>query len=354
MAERRAINCVRAVALIFVLPTVASALLLLGTLALSSSVSAQDPGRLPKIGILSPGTLSAVPCQSGVLGFNVGCFVDGLRALGYVDERNVSLEYRFADGDYSRLPALAAELVALRPDVIFTFTVPGAEAAAKATTTIPIVVGPAGEETIGRLAGNLARPTSNVTGTTLFNTEWDQKCLQLLKEIAPRTSRVAVLVNPDNPGWRGYPGILGSAATPLGMTLIRVDARGIAALPQALAASTASRVDAIFMANDAALAGSGQVRKQMSEWALSRSLPLAATSTLVAHEGGLISLGTDIPQLAARDAYYVQRILNGAKPSDLPVERPATFKLSVNLKTARVLGLTIPQSLLVRADEVIQ
>jgi putative ABC transport system substrate-binding protein len=333
---------------------VASALLLFVTVSLTTPVLAQQPVRPPKVGILSPGTLSAAACESGTLGFNVGCFVDSLRALGYIDGRTVSLEYRFADGDYRRLPALAAELVALRPEVIFTFTVPGAEAAAKATTTIPIVVGPAGEETMSRLAGNLARPTTNVTGTTLFNTQWDQKCLQLLKEIAPRTSRVAIILDPDNPGWRGYPGILGVAATQLGMTLIRIDARGVADLPRALATITASRVDAIFMANDAALAGSNEVRKQLNEWALSQSLPVAATSTLVAHDGGLISLGADIPALAARDAYYVQRILSGAKPSDLPVERPTIFKLSVNLKTAKALGITIPQAILLRADEVIQ
>jgi len=280
--------------------------------------------------------------------------VDGLRALGYIDGRTVSLEYRFADGDYKQLPALAAELVALRPDIAFTFTIPGAEAAAKATTTIPIVVGPAGEEAMSRLAGNLARPTTNVTGTTLFNTPWAQKCLQLLKEIAPRTSRVAVLLDPDNPSWRGYPGILEPMATQLGVTLIRIDARGVADLPQALVAITASRADAIFMANDAALTGSSKVRKQVNEWALSRSLPVAAASTLVTHEGGLVSLGADVSELAARDAYYVQRILNGAKPSDLPVERPATFKLTVNLKTAKALGLSGPQSVLVRADEVVQ
>ncbi|HVS57241.1 MAG TPA: ABC transporter substrate-binding protein, partial [Casimicrobiaceae bacterium] len=256
--------------------------------------------------------------------------------------------------DYKRLPALAAELVSLRPDVIYTYTGAGAEAAAKATTTIPIVAGPAGEEPLIRLAGNLARPTGNVTGATLDSIEQDQKCLQLLKELAPRTSRVAILLDPDNPRWRGYPDVLSAAAAQLGVTLIRIDARGAVELPQAFTAIAASRVDAIFMVDDAALAGSGDVRKQVIEWALSRRLPIVSSSTRVAPEGGLVSMGTDISALARRAATYVDKILKGAKPADLPVERPSIFRLSVNLKTAKALGLTIPQSLLLRADEVIE
>ena len=148
-----------------------------------------------------------------------GCFVEGLRALGYRDGHNVGFEYRFAEGVAERLPALAAELVRLRPDVIFTFTTVGADAAAGATSTIPIVVGPAGERTFDRLAGNFARPVGNVTGLTLDSLEQDQKCLQLLKELAPRTSRVVVLLNPDNPNYRSHPGALQPAANHLGITL---------------------------------------------------------------------------------------------------------------------------------------
>ena len=145
--------------------------------------------------------------------------VEGLRALGYVEGRNVAFEYRFANTDYKRLPALAAELVALRPDVVYTLSTAGADAAAKATTTIPIVVGPVGDETMNRLAGNLARPVGNVTGQTLGGLEQNQKCLQLLKELAPRTSRVAVIHNPDNPISVRILGALGPAAAQLGVTL---------------------------------------------------------------------------------------------------------------------------------------
>ena len=330
----------------------ASGSLLVVSLAMIACAWAQQPVPLPKVGILSPGSSTTAVCGSDAAG--PICFVEGLRALGYVEGRNVSLEYRFANGDYKRLPALAAELVSLRPDVIYTHTSAGADAAASATTTIPIVVGPAGEGALTRLAVNLARPTGNVTGVTLNSSEQDQKCLQLLKDLTPRASRVAVLVNPDNSAYRDYLGVLSPAATKLGVTLVRIDARGIFDLPQAFTAIAESRADAVLMVDDAALAGSGEVRKQVIDWALGRRLPITSSHTRVASDGGLVSLGTDHPALGRRAAVYVDKILKGAKPSDLPVERPTAYKLSVNLKTAKALGITIPQSVLLRADEVIQ
>jgi putative ABC transport system substrate-binding protein len=333
--------------------TLAAALFSAVSLAITACAWAQQPARLAKIAILSSGGPAATVCGSDVQGSGVGCFVDGLRALGYVDGRNVSLEYRFADGEYERLPALASDLVSLQPAVIYTAG-PGAHAAASATTTIPIVVGTAGEETLTRLAGNLARPTGNVTGLTLVSVEQQLKCLQLLKELAPHTSRVVVLVNPDNPGYRDYPGILAPAAGQLGVTLIRIEARKVSELPQAFAAIEASGANAIYIVDDPLLAGTGEVRKQVIEWALSRRLPVTSSNSHVAPDGGLVSLGTDLPALGRRAAFYVDKILKGAKPADLPVERPSVFKLSVNVKTAKALGLTIPQSLLLRADEVIQ
>ena len=314
----------------------------------------QQPAQLPTVGILSPGAPTA--CDSGVLGYVAACMVDGLRALGDVGGRKVALETRYARGDLSRLPALAAELVALSPDVLYTYTTDGAEAAAKATATIPIVVGPAGEGAMTRLAGSLARPTGNVTGQTLEAgiDEQDKKCLQLLKEIAPRTSRVVLILNPDNPGFIRNQNRLDPAAAQLGLTLIRVEVRGAADLPEAFAAITAARADAIFMGDDAALAGSAEVRQQISARALVRRLPVASSSGRFAADGALLSLGTDIPAVARRAAFQVHRILGGAKPADLPVERPTVFKLTLNRKTAAALGLTIPQALLLRADEVIQ
>ena len=314
----------------------------------------QQPAPLPTVGILSPG--APVACESGVLGYVAACMVDGLRALGDVGGRKVAFEYRYAHGDFRRLPALAAELVALRPDVLYTFTAAGAEAAAKATATIAIVVGPAGEGVMTRLAGSLARPVGNVTGQTLQAgiDEQDKKCLQLLKELAPRTSRVALILNPDNAGFIRGQNALDPAAAQLGLTLVSFEARGAADLPLVFAAITAARADAIFIGDDAALAGSAEVRQHVSAWALARRLPVASSTGSFAADGALLSLGTDIPAIARRAAFYVHRILGGAKPGDLPVERPTIFKLSLNRKTAKALGLTIPQALLLRADEVIE
>ncbi|MBK7471124.1 MAG: ABC transporter substrate-binding protein [Betaproteobacteria bacterium] len=193
-----------------------------------------------------------------------------------------------------------------------------------------------------------------MTGFTVSSVEQEVKCLQFLKELAPRTARVVVLLNPDNPSHRNYPGILAPAAAQLGVTLTKVVARNAADLPQAFAAIMASGADAIYLVDDAALAGNGSVRRQVGEWALSRKLPLASSNARVAADGGLVSFGTDLNVLTRRAAAYVDKVLKGARPADLPVERPSKYNLSVNNKTARALGFAIPQSLLLRADEVIQ
>jgi len=323
------------------------------TPAASTQVWSQKPARLPTVGILSPGGATGA-CGPDQQGRTVCYFIEGLRALGYIEGRNVAIEYRFADGDMKRLPGLARELVALRPDVIYTHTGLSADAAAGATTTIPIVIGPVGEATLTRLAGNLARPSGNVTGTTLNTIGQDEKCLQLLKELAPRIARVAVVFNPDNFDFRNYPSVLGSAAAQSRITLIGIEARSDSDLQQVFAAIAASGADAILLTADNRLTASDEVRQPIIEWASIHRLPVASPSFRVAAGGGLLSLSTDLQAPARRAAYYVHRILGGAKPADLPVERPTTFKLSVNRKNAIALGLTIPQSLLLRADEVIQ
>jgi len=312
---------------------IAAALFSFLSLAVSQYVRAHQPAKLPKVAILAPLKPTTETCSANFQGPSLPCFMDALRELGYVDGKNVSFEFRFAGEDEKKLPA---------------------DAAARATTTIPIIVGPGGEETLTRLAGNLAHPTGNVTGFTLTSVEQELKCLQLLKEFAPRTSRVAILLNPDSLSQRDYPGVLAPAAGQLGVTLIRIEARNVSGLPRAFAAIAASGANAIFLVDDPALAGTREGRKQVIEQGLSRRLPVASSNSSVASEGGLVSLGTDRPALARRAAFYVDKILKGAKPADLPVERPSTFKLSVNVKTAKALGLTIPQTLLLRADEVIQ
>src|SRR4029453_13143412 len=194
--------------------------------------------------------------------------------LGYVDGGNVRFEYRFADEDYKRLPALAKQLVALRPDVIYTHTGFSANAAATATTTIPIVVGPAGEASLTRLAGNLARPTTNVTGTALNTIGQDEKCLQLLKELAPRIPRVAVLLNPNNFDYRGYPGVLGTAAAHSGITLSAVEVGNVSDLQQAFAIMEAKGAEAILLTADPLLTASDHIRPRVNDWAPGPRPPL--------------------------------------------------------------------------------
>jgi len=314
--------------------------------------NAQPATRLPVVGILSPNR-AVGGCGPDERERTLCYFRDGMRALGHVEGRTVAYASRFAGDDYRRLPALAKELVALRPDVIYTHTGLSADAAATATATIPIVIGPAGEASIARLAGDLARPIRNVTGIAFNTIGQDVKCLQLLKEIAPRIARVGVLVNPDNADFSGYPGVLEAAAASLGMTLIGTAVRNLAQLRPALATLEARRPDAILLTADAALTASDEVRPRIIAWATSRRLPLASPSYRVAPAGGLFSLSTDIEAITRRAAYYVHRILNGARPADLPVELPTTFRLVVNRDAANGLGLTLPQSVLVRADEVI-
>jgi ABC-type uncharacterized transport system, periplasmic component len=330
---------------------IAAALFSALDVAVTQYAWAQHSPKLPRIAILWPLAPTTQTCGANYQGSSLPCFMDAMRERGYVDGKNASFEFRFADNDYNKLPALAIELVSLRPDVIYTAG-PGANAAAKATSTIPIIVAPGGEEMLARLAGNLAHPTRNVTGFTLTSVEQRLKCLQLLKELAPGTSRVAFLVNPDDPGYRDYP--VADAAGQLSVTVTRIEARNISDLPQAFAAVVASGADAIYLPDDPTLASTGEARKQIIERALSLRLPLASANSSVAPEGGLVSLGTDRPALARRAAIYVDKILKGAKPADLPVERPSTYKLSLNVKTAKALGLKVPPSLLARADEVIE
>jgi len=303
--------------------------------------------------MLAPLAPTAKACAANPEGPSLPCFLDAMRELGYVDGKNVSFEFRFAAEDYGKLPALATELVGLKPDVIYT-TGPGAAAVASATTTIPIVVGSVGEEMLMRFAGDFAHPIGNMTGFTLVSGEQERKCLQFLKELAPPIARVVLLLNPDSPGSGDYPARLAPAAAQLGMTLLRIEARNGSDLPHAFAAIAASGANAIYLIDDPALAGVTDVRRQIIERALSQRLPLASPNSNVAPDGGLVSFGTDRAVLARRAAIYVDKILKGAKPADLPVERPSVFKVSVNVKTAKALGLTIPPSLLHRADEVIQ
>jgi putative ABC transport system substrate-binding protein len=250
---------------------------------------------------------------------------------------------------------LAAELVALQPQVLFTHTSNAAAAAARVTRSIPIVVGPAGEMMLRELAGgSLARPSTNVTGFVLGSAEIDDKCVMLLMEAVPAARRVGVLINPGNPGQQRYTAALkGSLAVP-GKVLIRLESSGPADIDAAMAKAKAEHIAALFIADDALIAGDAVVRQRVLRFAAASGVAVASSHQNFARGGALLAMGPSLPDLAARAAGYVDRILKGAQPSDLPVQLPTVWSVIVNLKVAKALGLTIPPAILARADEVIQ
>jgi putative ABC transport system substrate-binding protein len=271
-----------------------------------------------------------------------------------VDGQTVSLEFRFANDALERLPALAAELVATQPDVIWTWTSGAARAAASATSTIPIVVSPVNEAVMLRLVKDIAHPAGNVTGATLNSRLQHEKCLQLLKEVAPQITRVGVLVNPLNPAWDDYPAVLNEAARMLGLELIRAEARGASEIDQAFAALIANGGDALFAINDGSLAGADVVPRRILELIKTHRLPSVSDAAQFVRQGGLLALGVNDYGIAHRGAFFVHRILQGAKPGDLPVELPTEFRLIVNLKAAAAIGLVVPPAIMAAADEVIE
>jgi putative tryptophan/tyrosine transport system substrate-binding protein len=319
--------------------------------AIGPEAGAQGAADLPRVAILSPDPPTAVDPATGN---PLVLFLEALYERGYVDGRNIRLDFRFAENRLDRLPALAAELVNARPAVIYTHTTAGAFAAAGATTSIPIIVGPAGEQTMEQLAGSFAKPVANVTGFTLTVGSQSEKCLQLLKEAAPTLSRIGVLLNPDNRLSRDALIALNAAAEQLGLVLVRVESRGAVDIDRTLSDNTNRTVDGLLLDNDSTLAGDSSVRARVIEFAREQHLPSASTYSTYAQDGGLLSLGTDMGSIFRRAAEYVHRIIHGARPSELPVERPTKFQLSVNLKTAKALGLTVPPAILARANEVIE
>jgi putative ABC transport system substrate-binding protein len=280
--------------------------------------------------------------------------LQALAELGYVDGESIALEFRSANHAIERLPALAAELVAAHPDVLYTWTSGGARAAASATSSIPIVVAPVNEGTMASLVPDFAHPSGNITGLPITGLEQHEKCLQLLKEAAPGITRVGVLLNPLNPVWQTYPDVLAHAARVLGVTLVRVEARGEAELEQAFAAMAAKHVDGLFGLSDSTLTGNVPTLERIVKLLMEHRLPSVSDETDFARLGGLLSLGPDFVAIGKGAAQYISRILDGAKVAELPVERPAKFQLMVNLKTATALGLTMPPSVLLGADEVIE
>ncbi len=322
------------------------ALLSIAAMAWPLGASAQQAAKVPRIGYLS-GNLAANPHLPEA-------FRQGLRDLGYVEGRNVVIEYRDAEGKNERLPALAAELVALKVDVILAGATPQSLAAQQATRTIPIVFANAGDPVGSGLVTSLARPGGNVTGLSVITLELVGKCLEQLKEAVPGVSRVAVLWQPGGYGERTEKDILKGAEVAgraLGMRLQFVEAQGSADFDKAFSDMTKARAGAL-----AVLASNMFVneRRRLVDLAAKNRLPAVYQFREFVDAGGLMAYGPNIADAFRRAASYVDKILKGAKPADLPVEQPTKFELVINLKAAKALGLQIPPSLLTRADEVIE
>jgi len=318
--------------------------LTLGTLSAPLATEAQPVGKPVTIGYLGN---SSPSLESNL----VNGFREGLRQLGYVEGRNLIIKYTWAEGRRDRFAVLAKELVGLKPDVILTAGTPGALAAKHATQSIPIVMASAGDPLETGLVTSLAKPGGNVTGHAGPGAEFEGKRLELLKQMVPKLSRVAVLLNPDNPfgaiTWKGVQ--LG--AEPFGVKLQRVEVRGPDDLDRALAAIKASRPEGVLVSPDRFLLA---YRAPIVQFVAKNRLPGVFPYREFVQEGGLLAYGPDYVDLFRRAATFVDKILKGAKPADLPIEQPTKFELVINLKTAKALGLTIPQSLLIRADEIIQ
>jgi putative tryptophan/tyrosine transport system substrate-binding protein len=318
---------------------------LLATLSLTTvpHAHAQQAKKVFHIGFLSSGTSSASE--------NIEVIRQRLRELGYVEGKNIAFEYRGAEGKIDRLPDLAAELVRLKVDVIVTVSTPAALAAKNATTTIPIVMAGGSDPVATGLVPSLARPGGNITGITIVNAETAGKRLQLLKETAPKVSRVAVLWNSDNPGTAVVFKQTQAAAQDLGLQLQSLEVKSLNGLNGAFEAATRGGANALVVLQSVPI--STRLR-EVADLAVKNRLPAIHDRSEFVEVGGLMSYGTDSQDMSRRAASYVDKILKGAKPADLPVEQPMKFELVINLKTARQIGLTIPQSVLYRADKVIK
>ena len=309
-----------------------------GLLAAPLVAPAQQPGKSARIGLLGD-----------VPSFLDEAFREGLRELGYNEGQNIVIEHRSPEWKYERLPGLAADLVRLKVDVIVAASPAATKAAKQATSTIPIVFTVSGDPVADGFVASLARPGGNITGLATIGPELVGKQLEMLKGVAPTVSRVAVLQNPNT-----HRGVLRQAvgsARGLGVQLHSLEARTSSEIETAFAAMRRQRVDGILVLRDAVFRAQ---RAQITGLAAKNRLPAVYGLREEAEAGGLIAYGASVPQLYRRAATYVDRILKGAKPADLPVEQPTEFELVINLKTAKALGLTIPPSLLQRADQVIE
>jgi putative ABC transport system substrate-binding protein len=322
-----------------------SLMLAISIFAASLAAHAQPAGKIYRIGYLSSGSSTTAPHLREA-------FLQRLRELGWVEGQNIVIDYRAAEGRSDRLPDLAAELVRLKVDIIVALATPDTAAAKNATGTIPIVMVAVTDPVATGLIASLARPGGNVTGLSFsVGLETYGKGLELLKETVPKVHRVAILSNPANPVHALAIRDVKGAARSLGVQLQLLEARGPSEFDGAFAAMAKERVDALLVVSDTLFV---LHRTRLADLAARGRLPAAYSAREYVEAGGLMSYGPSLLDLWRRAATYVDKILKGAKPADLPVEQPSKFELVINVKTAKALGLTIPQSLLLRADQVIE
>jgi putative ABC transport system substrate-binding protein len=313
-------------------------------LALNFPAQAQQPKKIPRIGYLSGASLSAAAARTEA-------FRQGLRERGYVEGKNIVFEYRYAEGKLDRLPALAAELVRLKVDVILSGGPQSTRAAKEATVTIPIVMGFDNDPVGSGSVASLARPGGNITGLSTLAPEISGKQLELLKEIVPRLSRVAILGNSTDPGNAQVVGETERAAVALGVQQLYLDVRAPEDIETAFRAASKGRADAVLTLPSFLLTSQ---RKQLVDLAVKSRFPAIYDRREFVEDGGLMTYAVSSTDLFRRAATYVDKILKGAKPADLPVEQPTKFELVINLKAAKQIGVTIPPNVLARADKVIR
>jgi len=327
-------------------PFIAVLLLAVAALVRPLPVEAQQAASLPRIGFLFATSESdpRVPPYLQV-------FRQGLREAGYVEGQNITIVFRWADGQYGRLSGLAAELVRLKVSVIVAGVPAAVQAAKQATETIPIVMAGTADPVAAGFVASLARPGRNITGISLMMPDLVGKQLELLKEILPKVSRVALIGNPANPAYAPWLRGVQDSARALRVRLQVLEARDPRGIDSAFGAITTKRADAVIVLGDAVLI---LHRTRIVDHALRRRLPAVFPLREFAEAGGLLAYGPSIADGVRRAAIYIDKILKGAKPAELPVEQPTKFELVINLKTAKALGLKIPPSLLQRADQLIE
>jgi putative ABC transport system substrate-binding protein len=313
-------------------------------LALCSSAQAQQPTKVSRIGYL-------IATSPSVIAVRIEAFRQGLRALGYIEGKNIVIDYRYAEGKLDHLPALAAELVRLKVDVIVTAGPTDTKTAKEATRTIPIVMTWDYDPVASGFVISLARPGGNITGLSMLAPELSGKQLELLKETVPKVSRVAVLSPSNQPGYAQVLREMDLAAGALKMKLQYLDVLSLKDIESAFQAADKGRAGAVLVLQSPV---TGSHRKQLAYLAVRSRLPTIYPRSDFVEDGGLMSYGASFVDLSRRAATYVDKILKGAKPSDLPVEQPKKFEFVVNLKAAKQIGLTIPPNVLARADRVIR